>query len=139
MIYLILAALFLIVSHLLFNRHKDAQVSPDPVQMIKSVGLLLYNKGALILISSIFMQAYLRQNGMPFAELLYLVNVAFSVVIVALIIRLLFFPEVAAFAEDREKFDAALSSGKYPFAMRHYFFATGISFAVPTFAALAVF
>lgn len=102
-----------------------------------TLALLLFNKGALILIASILMQAYMAQNGLPFGEVLYLVNVTFSIFIVALALRFLFFPEAAEFAEDRKRFDAVLSLGVYPNAMRQYRFATAICFAVPSIAAIA--
>lgn len=157
MTFLILATLALIACHLFIRRRQpsardaaigelqalkrgeDPRPAADPISLIKAVGLLLYNKGALILIASMASQAYLRQNGLPFAEVLYLVNVVFSVFLIALVVRVLFFPEAAAFAEDSARFDAALSVGKYPFAMQQYRFATAISFAVPTLIAIAIF
>lgn len=139
MTFLIFAGIILIACHLIFGRYRDSdEVQTDPLTMIKAVGLLLYNKGVLILFASIASQAYLRQNSLPFAEILYLVNVVFSVFLIALVVRLLFFPEAAAFAEDRERFDASLAVGKFPYAMQQYRFATAISFAVPTLIAIAI-
>jgi len=52
--YMILAAFILIACHLLFNRHRVSDAAgTDPVSMLKAVGRLLYNKGALILFGSI--------------------------------------------------------------------------------------
>lgn len=104
-----------------------------------TLGKLLLNKGALILVGLVLMHAYLHQNGLPFAEVLYLITVAFAVFIAALVLRFLFFPEAAEFAEDKARWDAALAAGAFPHVMRQYRFATVICFAVPTAVAIAIF
>lgn len=113
--------------------------APAFIGTLYTLGLMLWKKGALILVALVLMQTYAKQEGMPFAELLYLVNVAFSIVVTGFVIRFLFFPEVAEFAEDAKRFDTAVAGGTYPTALRHYWFGTAISFFIPTAAAIAVF
>lgn len=71
-----------------------------------------------------------KSGGMPFAELLFAVILILGSVVVPPVLRLLFFPEVAIYAEGCGlKYDL-LGSSYVTNSLRHYWFATTVSFLV---------
>lgn len=104
---------------------------PQFVTTLKTVGKLLWNKGAAILVLCFLMYRYATLNSVqptPFAELLYAVILAACILVFAPIFRLLVFPEAAEYAESG-KLRSDLDDGRNSPALTHYRFATAISFA----------
>lgn len=108
----------------------------------KATTMFVANKAFAFLVLGLLMLAYMaippvsfdtvtgaKSGGMPFADVLYAVIMVVATITVAPIIRLLFFPEVAKFAEG-DGLTTALTVGKFTPWLIHYFFATAISFAV---------
>lgn len=104
---------------------------PTFITTLKTVARLLWNKGAAILVLGFLMYRYATLNSAqptPFAELLYAIILAASILVFAPVFRLLVFPEAAEYAENgslRRDLDAGIHSP----ALTHYRFATAISFA----------
>jgi len=97
---------------------------------LKAAGQLFWNKGVAIVVLAFLAYRYatLGTEPTPFAELLYALILAGSILVFAPIFRLLVFPEAAEFAESGKLRDA-LDNGTHPVALTHYRFATAISFA----------
>jgi hypothetical protein len=97
---------------------------------LRTLGLLLWNKGLAIVLLILLMVRYATLEGStPFAEILYAIILAATVIVGAPIVRLLVFPEAAEYAESGT-LRKDLSSGMHPFAVRHYWFATAVSYTV---------
>ena len=101
----------------------------DILKKLKTIGLLLWNKGVAIALLAILIFKYTGLADAPFAELLYAVILIGSVIVTAPVIRLLVFSEAAEMAESG-KVSAYLSLTKVSPALMHYWFATLISYAV---------
>lgn len=99
---------------------------------LRTIALLLWNKGAAILILGLLMLRYATISGgepTPFVELLYAIILGATVIVVAPILRLLVFPEAASYAESG-RLEKDLEAGGNTAAIQHYRFATAISYAV---------
>jgi hypothetical protein len=100
------------------------------VSTAKTTALLLWNKGIAIVILALLMARYATLGETtPFAEILYAAILAVTVIVVAPVIRLLVFPEAAEYAESG-KLKQDLGALDTTAAIRHYQFATAISYIV---------
>ena len=94
--------------------------------------LFLKNKFAVFLLQFLLMTTYSRlptNTPIQFAELLYTVILALGIVLVALWVRLLVWPEVAAYAE-KGYLENDLNSDHRTLTFTHYWRATGLSFLI---------
>tara|TARA_R110000824_G_C14985358_1_gene654616 strand:+ start:306 stop:665 length:360 start_codon:yes stop_codon:yes gene_type:complete len=93
---------------------------------------LVWNKGAVAAILVILAWKYTglsSDNPTPFAEVLYALILAGTVIVVSPIVRFLVFPN-AAEASEKGKVKAWLEAGKFTPALAHYWFATFISYSI---------
>jgi len=94
--------------------------------------LLLWNKGVAACILAILAWKYIglsSDNPTPFAEVLYALILAGTVIVVSPIVRLLVFPN-AAEASEKGKVKVWLEAGKFTPSLAHYWFATLISYSI---------
>lgn len=113
-----------------------------PMNTILAIYQTLRNKAVAIVLLVIAMAVYscipdvtfdpvtgAKAGGMPFSELLFAVILILGSVVVPPILRLLFFPEVAIYAEGG-MLTAELEGPYVTNGLRHYWFATTVSFLV---------
>jgi hypothetical protein len=104
----------------------------DIFKKLKTTGLLLWNKGVAIIVLLLLLTRYITldpDKPQPFAELLYAVILAASIIVVAPVVRLLVFPEAAEYAESG-KVNTSDHYRLFSPALVHYWFATLISYGV---------
>lgn len=99
------------------------------IQKLKTIALLLWNKGVAIALLGILIFKYTGLSDAPFAELIYAIILVGSVIVIAPVIRLLVFNEAAEDAESGSIRLQLMLSTVSPRLM-HYWFATTISYAV---------
>ncbi len=108
---------------------KIKQSLSDMLVKLKTVGLLLWSKGAAILILVLLMVKYMRmgsEDPSPFLELFYAAILIASIAVVAPIVRLVVFVEAAEIAESGAVRDL-ITGTKFTPQLVHYWFATLIS------------
>lgn len=117
---------------------------------LRAAWLVIRNKAAALIVLIGLMYAYAsippvrydeagnKTGGMPFADLLFVAVLIAAVFGVTPIVRLLFFPEAARYAEGKA-LPEDLRLGQMTLNYKHYRMATIISFAVTlaTFASIA--
>lgn len=100
------------------------------IKSLTAVWHMLKNKivalGVLFVLASVY-RALPSDQPVPFAELLYAIILASSVVVLAPMLRVLVFNEAAIFAEGGG-LDAALKEKGFSPALLHYWFATSICY-----------
>jgi len=93
---------------------------------------LVWNKGAVAALLVILAWKYTglsSDNPTPFAEVLYALILAGTVIVASPIVRLLVFPN-AAEASEKGKVKVWLEAGQFTPSLAHYWFATLISYAI---------
>lgn len=91
----------------------------------------LKNKYVSLIVFALLVAGYNKlPDGMPFIEVVYTAITAYGVVLLGPIIRLKIFGEAAKYAETGV-LDAQLSGKTVTPAMKHYWFATAISYLIP--------
>ena len=118
------------------------------MKTLTAAGLYLWNKSVAIFVLIALMWSYRsilpvtfdpltgeKSGGMPFADVLFAAILILAVVVIAPFVRLLMFAEASEYAESG-KLRREIGHMTITPAMRHYWFATAISFIV-TIACLA--
>ena len=93
---------------------------------------LIWNKGAAVFILAILAWKYIGLSGddpTPFAEVLYALILAGTIITVSPIVRLLVFPNAGSAAETG-KVKEWLKSSSFSPSLAHYWFATLISYSI---------
>lgn len=97
-----------------------------------TLAYMLFNKAFAIIGLIVLMHIYSNlpaDQPTPYAELLYAVILAILVLVVAPVLRFLIFPEAAEYAEKGQLRKDLADDGNTQ-QIRHYRFATAISFAI---------
>lgn len=118
------------------NENEPASMNHLP-NTLHAAALFLWNKLVAILFLIFLMICYCRlssEKPTPFAEVLYAAILGIVITVLGPFIRLLVFPESAEYAE-RGQLRKDISLGgttppPAPSALRHYWFATGISYLI---------
>ena len=115
------------------NNMKEKLKAAIPAIKEKAIAtlLLLWNKGVAACFVAILAWEYIglsSDDPTPFAEVLYALILAGTVIIVSPFVRLLVFP-VAAEAAEKGDIKKWLESESFTPALAHYWFATIISYA----------
>ena len=116
------------------NNMKEKLKAAIPAIKEKAIAtlLLLWNKGVAACFVAILAWEYIglsSDDPTPFAEVLYALILAGTVIVVSPIVRLLVFPN-AAEASEKGKVKGWLEAGKFTPALAHYWFATLISYSI---------
>ena len=93
---------------------------------IKTAFKLLWSKGAAIALLALLLMKYTGLSEAPFAELVYAMVLVLAVVVIAPVVRLLVFAEMAESGAIRK----AVLLGSVTPVLMHYWFATLVSYAV---------
>ncbi len=99
---------------------------------LTTIGQFILNKLIAIISLVALMLLYLNMPTnvpIPFAELLYVAILILGTSLMALLVRLLVWPEVAAYAEGKQ-LGYDLQNIDTSNALKHYWYATGLSFLI---------
>lgn len=108
------------------------KIGSDILSNIKTVGLLLWSKGASILALAIalyFYNALPKDSNLPFIELFAVGIFILGISVAFPLLRLLVFNEVSRDAESGE-IDKLLAEGQFTPRLAQYWFATGMCILV---------
>lgn len=109
--------------------HKTAK-SVNTRNQFAAVIATFRNKLPVILVLMLLLGVYdFLPSGLPFLEVFYTLITVFGCVVTAPILRVLVFNEAAQYAENG-LLDRELQFMKFTPAMVHYWFATGICYAI---------